>query len=99
MNSVLVTGGAGYIGSHMVQALTRSGYRVVVLDNLDKMVMEEAKVLVDKVWVLVVCLLLVVLLGELVWMMFLHPQMVVGCLVAPTADGGEPKKGNLHAHI
>jgi UDP-glucose 4-epimerase len=36
MNSVLVTGGAGYIGSHMVQALTRSGYRVVVLDNLSE---------------------------------------------------------------
>ena len=34
MNSVLVTGGAGYIGSHMVQALGRSGYRVLVLDNL-----------------------------------------------------------------
>jgi UDP-glucose-4-epimerase GalE len=34
MNSVLVTGGAGYIGSHMVQALRRAGYRAVILDNL-----------------------------------------------------------------
>ena len=34
MRSVVVTGGAGYIGSHMVQALARAGYRVVVLDNL-----------------------------------------------------------------
>ena len=34
MRSVVVTGGAGYIGSHMVQALSRAGYRVVVLDNL-----------------------------------------------------------------
>ncbi len=34
MNSVLVTGGAGYIGSHMVQALRRAGYRTVILDNL-----------------------------------------------------------------
>ncbi len=32
--SVLVTGGAGYIGSHMVHALVESGERVVVLDNL-----------------------------------------------------------------
>ena len=36
MNSVLVTGGAGYIGSHMVRALLRAGYRVVILDNLSE---------------------------------------------------------------
>jgi UDP-glucose 4-epimerase len=32
--AVLVTGGAGYIGSHAVLALLDAGYRVVVLDNL-----------------------------------------------------------------
>ena len=32
--TVLVTGGAGYIGSHMVHALLDAGERVVVLDNL-----------------------------------------------------------------
>ncbi len=32
--TVLVTGGAGYIGSHTVRALQRRGFRVVVLDNL-----------------------------------------------------------------
>jgi UDP-glucose 4-epimerase len=32
--TVLVTGGAGYIGSHMVYALLAAGERVVVLDNL-----------------------------------------------------------------
>ena len=32
--SILVTGGAGYIGSHMVLALTEAGEDVVVLDNL-----------------------------------------------------------------
>jgi UDP-glucose 4-epimerase len=32
--TVLVTGGAGYIGSHMVHALHDAGERVVVLDNL-----------------------------------------------------------------
>ena len=31
---VLVTGGAGYIGSHTVLALLEAGYAVVVLDNL-----------------------------------------------------------------
>ncbi len=32
--AVLVTGGAGYIGSHMVLALTDAGENVVVIDNL-----------------------------------------------------------------
>ena len=32
--AILVTGGAGYIGSHMVLALTARGEEVVVLDNL-----------------------------------------------------------------
>ena len=32
--TVLVTGGAGYIGTHMVQALVEAGEGVVVIDNL-----------------------------------------------------------------
>jgi len=32
--TVLVTGGAGYIGSHAAKALVRAGHRVVVYDNL-----------------------------------------------------------------
>lgn len=32
--TILVTGGAGYIGSHAVLALQRAGYGVIVLDNL-----------------------------------------------------------------
>ncbi len=39
MNSqptVLVTGGAGYIGSHTAKELSRAGYRVVVYDNLSR---------------------------------------------------------------
>ena len=31
---VLVTGGAGYIGSHTVVLLQEAGYQVVVFDNL-----------------------------------------------------------------
>ena len=33
--SVLVTGGAGYIGSHTCVEMLNSGYDVVVIDNLD----------------------------------------------------------------
>ncbi len=32
--TVLVTGGAGYIGSHAVKLLVQRGYRTVVYDNL-----------------------------------------------------------------
>ena len=31
---MLVTGGAGYIGSHAAKALRRAGYHVVIYDNL-----------------------------------------------------------------
>jgi UDP-glucose 4-epimerase len=34
--TILVTGGAGYIGSHVVRQLGEAGERVVVLDNLTK---------------------------------------------------------------
>lgn len=34
MGKVLVTGGAGYIGSHVVKALGEKGYDIIVYDNL-----------------------------------------------------------------
>jgi UDP-glucose 4-epimerase len=39
--AVLVTGGAGYIGSHAVLAFSEAGYPVVVLDNLSTGVREN----------------------------------------------------------
>lgn len=34
MNTILVTGGAGYIGSHTVRLLADKGHKIVVIDNL-----------------------------------------------------------------
>jgi len=36
MKTVLVTGGAGYVGSHCCKAFARAGWTVVVLDNLSR---------------------------------------------------------------
>ena len=41
--SILVTGGAGYIGSHTVVELQNAGYEVVVVDNLSNYSRESLK--------------------------------------------------------
>ncbi len=43
MGKILVTGGAGYIGSHVVKHLGQSGYEVIVVDNLSNGFKEAVK--------------------------------------------------------
>ena len=38
MKNILITGGAGFIGSHLADRLLARGYRVRALDNLDPQV-------------------------------------------------------------
>ncbi|WP_083797916.1 NAD-dependent epimerase/dehydratase family protein [Synechococcus sp. CB0205] len=47
---VLVTGGAGYLGSHVVSALTSAGYNALVLDNLS---VGNADLVLPHAWALV----------------------------------------------
>jgi len=45
MNSVLVTGGAGFIGSHLVGHLLETGWNVTTIDNFDPFYAREDKLL------------------------------------------------------
>jgi len=45
----LVTGGAGFIGSHIVDALVSHGYQAVVLDDLSTGRLSNLKHIRDKI--------------------------------------------------
>ena len=43
MKKVLVTGGCGFIGSHLAEKLIRLGYEVLIIDNLSTGRLENIK--------------------------------------------------------
>jgi UDP-glucose 4-epimerase len=46
---ILVTGGAGFIGSHIVEALLDAGAQVIILDNLESGRMENINHVLDRI--------------------------------------------------
>src|SRR6476660_5455697 len=46
--SVLITGGAGFIGSHMVESLLADGHRVIALDDLTTGSLRNIQMLIGK---------------------------------------------------
>lgn len=44
MRTVLITGGAGFIGSHLAEELLSCGYRVRILDSLDRQVHDSGTI-------------------------------------------------------
>lgn len=43
MSKIVITGGAGFIGSHIAEAFAKEGYEVVIIDNLDDYYSPELK--------------------------------------------------------
>lgn len=41
MNKILVTGGAGFIGSHIIEELIKRGHQAVMLDDLSGWYMDD----------------------------------------------------------
>ena len=35
MSKIVITGGAGFIGSHIAESCAKDGHEVVMIDNLD----------------------------------------------------------------
>jgi UDP-glucose 4-epimerase len=46
---VLITGGAGFIGSHLAEKLLKSGYQVRILDNLSSGSLENLSKIINKI--------------------------------------------------
>ena len=48
MKKVIVTGGAGFIGSHLAEELARQGYQVIILDDLSTGKIKNIELLLQK---------------------------------------------------
>ena len=48
-NKILITGGAGFIGSHLAEALVDKGYDIVIIDDLSRGKTENLQNIIDKI--------------------------------------------------
>ena len=86
--TILVTGGAGFIGSHTVVQLLHEGFSVSIIDNLDNSVIEA----VDRVKELVGPALSKKLHFHLVWLFFLSTYFFFTFTVLGVFVSGENKR-------
>jgi GDP-D-mannose 3',5'-epimerase len=49
INKILVTGGAGFIGSHFVKRMVNKGYEITVIDNLERGKFEFLESIISKI--------------------------------------------------
>jgi len=49
LNNILITGGAGFIGSHLTKRLVNKGYNITVIDNLERGKFEFIKEVENKI--------------------------------------------------
>lgn len=49
INNILITGGAGFIGSHFVKRMVNKGHNVTVIDNLERGKLEFIQDVLDKI--------------------------------------------------
>ena len=47
MSTILLTGGAGFIGSHIAETYTRKGWRVAIVDDFSSGTMENLAAIKD----------------------------------------------------
>jgi len=48
-SKILITGGAGFIGSHLAEALVNKGYDIIVVDDLSRGKLENLKNIIDEI--------------------------------------------------
>ena len=49
IKKIIITGGAGFIGSHLLEELLKNNYELIVIDNLSTGFIDNIKKFLDKI--------------------------------------------------